>query len=58
MMPESIQEFSYSSMGAKTEYDSIIADLRAMVSNKVLMAIGPIPMEADRVAVDATDGTS
>ena len=53
MMPESVQEFVYSSLGTEVEYDTILAKIRALVSNKVAMASGPTPMEVDRVAVDA-----
>ena len=53
MMPESVQEFVYSSLGATVEYDATLAKIRALVSNKVAMADGPTPMEVDRVVVDA-----
>ena len=52
MMPESIQEFVYSSLGIAVEYDIILAKIRAFVSNKVAMADGPTPMDVDKVSVD------
>ena len=52
MMPESIQEFVYSSFGIAVEYDIILAKIRASVSNKVAMADGPTPMDVDKVSVD------
>ena len=44
MMLESIQEFLFSSLGALVQYDSIIVKIRAVVSNKVTMADGPMPV--------------
>ena len=52
MLPESIQEFVYSSLGIAVEYDAILAKIRALVSNKVAMADGPTPMDVDKVSVD------
>ena len=52
MMPESIQEFEYSSLGIAVEYDAIFAKIRGFVSNKVSMAHGPTPMDVDKVSVD------
>ena len=50
MMPESIQEFVYSSLGIAVECDTILAKIRALVSNKVAMADGPTPMDVDKVS--------
>ena len=49
-MPESIQEFVYSSFGIAVEYDTILAKIRDLVSNKVAMADGPTPMDVDKVS--------
>ena len=52
MMPKSIQEFVYCSLGIAVEYDTILAKIRASVSNKVAMADGPTPMAVDKLSVD------
>ena len=49
------QEFKCSSLGPVFEYDSIIVEIRAMVSNKVVVVDGPTPMDVDRFAFDAAD---
>ena len=54
MMLESIQEFAYSSTGIALEYDTILAKIRALVSNKVTMADGPTPLDVDQMNVDYT----
>ena len=51
MMPESIQEFGYFSLGITGEYGTIVAKIRALVSNKVAMADGPTPMDIDKLSV-------
>ena len=54
MMLESIQEFAYSSSGIALESDTILAEIRALVNNKVTMADGPTPMDVDQMNVDYT----
>ena len=55
MMPESIQEFVYSSLGIAVEYDIILAKIRAFVSNKVAMADGPTPMDVEKVQTEFSE---
>ena len=50
MMPQSIQEFVYTAVGDKIGYDATIQKVRAIVSNKVAMASGPVPMDVGGVA--------
>ena len=54
MLPESVQEFVYASVGIAVEHDTILAKIRALVSNEVAMADGPTPVDVDRVNVDYT----
>ena len=49
MMPLSIQEFVYTAVGDKIDYDMTVQKIRALVSNKVAMAEGPVPMDIGRV---------
>ena len=50
MMPQSIQEFVYTAVGDKIGYDATIQKVRAIVSNKVAMASGPVPKDVGGVA--------
>ena len=48
MMLESIQEFVYSSLGITVEYDTILAKIRASVSNTKATADGQHPWMSTR----------
>jgi len=51
MMPASVQELVYQSIGAKVKYDDVIQKIRAVISNKVAMmeGSGPAPMDVGEV---------
>lgn len=49
MMPPSIQEYIYTTIGDKIDYDGTIQKIRAIVSNKVAMQDGPVAMDIGRV---------
>ena len=49
MMPMSVQEFVYTAVGDKIEHDMVVQKIRALISNKVAMAEGPLPMDVGRV---------
>ena len=49
MMPQSVQEYIYTAIGDRIDYEATIQKIRAIVSNKVAMAEGPVPMDAGRV---------
>ena len=55
MMPQSVQEFIYTSIGSTIDYDSIVQKIRAVVSNKVAMAEGPTPMDVGRAGDGGLD---
>ena len=50
MMPLSVQEYVYTSVGNEMNYETIIQRIRSVISNKVAMAQGPVPMDVGRVA--------
>ena len=45
IMPQSIQELVYTSVGTSVKYETIVQRVRAVVSNKVAMMTGPAPMD-------------
>ena len=51
MMPTSVQELVYQSIGKTVCYDDVVQKIRAVISNKVAMAAanGPSPMEIGEV---------
>ena len=51
MMPTSVQELVYQSIGETACYDDVVQKIRAVISNKVAMAAGngPSPMEVGEV---------
>jgi hypothetical protein len=49
MMPVSIKELIYTTIGAEVEYDEVVHKIRAVISNKVAMATGPCPMDVGKV---------
>ena len=49
MMPLSIQEYIYTTLGDSIDYEGTIQKIRAVVSNKVAMQQGPIAMDIGRV---------
>ena len=51
MMPQSVQEFVYQSIGSSVKYDDMVEKIRALVSNKVAMSarVGPTPMDVGEV---------
>ena len=58
MMLESIQEFVHSSLGLAVEYNTILAKIRALVSNKVVTTEGPTPMDVDKASVVYAKGSN
>lgn len=55
MMPLSVQEFIYTCLDDKLNYNEVIHKVRAVVSNKVAMRDGPAPMDVSRVAENEID---
>jgi hypothetical protein len=52
MMPESVQEFIYTTVGPDVNdktYQATVQKIRAVISNKVAMTSGPVPMDIGRV---------
>ena len=49
IMPQSIQELVYTSVGASIIYETVAQRIRAVVSNKVAMMTGPSPMDIGKV---------
>ena len=56
MMPQSIQELVYTSVGHVVDYDVVVQKIRAVVSvvsNKVAIMTGPAPMDIGKVRTRA-----
>ena len=54
MMPISVQEMIYQSIGKNVNYDEVVQKVRAVISNKVAMTVrnGPAPMDIGEVKRD------
>ena len=58
MMPISVQEMIYQSIGKNVNYDEVVQKVRAVISNKVAImgGTGPVPMEIGEVGDGMDDG--
>ena len=55
MLPQSMQELVYTSVGQVVDYDVVVQKIRAVVSNKVAMMSGPTPMDVGKIDCEGYD---